>query len=136
MRDWIAGVPGRHAVTAVLLRDTGTCRPPVVPLTEDSLNLMYGHRHTIVLCPVASCACYREIVRYEVELWFAVLAIGVLIFMATTRRGQRWASDLADAIREVRDNFRGGPPRPMHPSPAADSSFVRRRRAKRAHSNS
>lgn len=35
--------------------------------------------------------------------------------------------ELADAIRDGIDNFRGGPPTPMHPSPAGDSALLRRR---------
>ena len=39
---------------------------------------------------------------------------------------------LADAIENLRNNFpRGGPPTPMHPSPAGDSELLRRKPAKR-----
>ena len=40
-------------------------------------------------------------------------------------------NEVAEAIRQALDNFRGGgPPTPMHPSPAADTALLRRRRAK------
>ncbi len=37
--------------------------------------------------------------------------------------------ELAEAIDNFRNNFpRGGPRTPMHPSPAGDSAFLRRKR--------
>ena len=35
-----------------------------------------------------------------------------------------------DALIEAINNFRGGPPRPMHPSPADDGVLLRRRSRK------
>jgi hypothetical protein len=33
---------------------------------------------------------------------------------------------IQEAIEKFRDNFRGGPPTPMHPSPAGDDRHLRR----------
>jgi hypothetical protein len=41
---------------------------------------------------------------------------------------QRW---LLDALIEAIDNFRGGPPTPMHPSPADDGFLLRARHRKK-----
>ena len=35
--------------------------------------------------------------------------------------------EVADAVAEALDNFRGGPPTPMHPSPADDRALLCRR---------
>jgi hypothetical protein len=41
---------------------------------------------------------------------------------------RRWMLDaLIDGINEIANNFRGGPPTPMHPSPADDAALLRRR---------
>jgi hypothetical protein len=40
---------------------------------------------------------------------------------------QRW---LREMVMEAINNFRGGPPTPMHPSPADDSALLRRRSRK------
>jgi len=32
----------------------------------------------------------------------------------------------ADRVREALENFRGGPPTPMHPSPVNDSALLRK----------
>jgi endo-1,4-beta-xylanase len=56
------------------------------------------------------------------ETWtvaLVALAFGIAVW--------RRPHDLADAIREALDNFRGGPPTPMHPSPAGDDKLLRRR---------
>jgi hypothetical protein len=37
---------------------------------------------------------------------------------------------LIKALNEFADNFRGGPPTSMHPSPADDGALVRKRRSK------
>ena len=42
-----------------------------------------------------------------------------------SRRGMLDA--LIDGIHEIADNFRGGPPTPMHPSPADDAALLRKR---------
>jgi hypothetical protein len=40
--------------------------------------------------------------------------------------------EVAEALENFRNNFpRGGPPRPMHPSPVTDGALLRRRRASR-----
>lgn len=44
---------------------------------------------------------------------------------------RRWMLDaLIDGIHEIADHFRGGPPTPMHPSPADDGPLLRRRSRK------
>jgi hypothetical protein len=45
-----------------------------------------------------------------------------------SRRGMIDA--LIDGINELADHFRGGPPTPMHPSPANDSALLRKRSGK------
>jgi hypothetical protein len=37
---------------------------------------------------------------------------------------------MIDALIEALNNFRGGPPTPMHPSPADDGALLRRRARK------
>lgn len=37
---------------------------------------------------------------------------------------------MLDALIEAINNFRGGPPTPMHPSPANDAALLRRRARK------
>jgi len=39
---------------------------------------------------------------------------------------RRYADALNEAINNFVNNFRGGPPGPMHPSPADDGSLLRR----------
>jgi hypothetical protein len=39
---------------------------------------------------------------------------------------------LIEAINNFHDNFRGGPPTPMHPSPANDGALLRRRTRKKS----
>jgi hypothetical protein len=43
---------------------------------------------------------------------------------------RRW---MLDALIEELNNFRGGPPTPMHPSPADDGALLRRRSRKIEH---
>jgi hypothetical protein len=38
---------------------------------------------------------------------------------------------LIKALNEFGNNFRGGPPTPMHPSPADDAALIRKRPCKR-----
>lgn len=46
---------------------------------------------------------------------------------------RRWILDaLIDGIDEIANNFPGGPPTPMHPSPADDGKLLRRRSRKPA----
>ena len=56
-------------------------------------------------------------------VWVPVLALlGAILIL----RGS-WAKTLADQFNEAIDRFRGGgPPTPMHPSPANDSALLRR----------
>jgi hypothetical protein len=51
---------------------------------------------------------------------FAAILVAFLVFL----RSQRW---LLDAVIEAINNFRGGPPTAMHPSPADDSALLRKR---------
>jgi hypothetical protein len=37
---------------------------------------------------------------------------------------------LIQAMNDLVNNFRGGPPTPMHPSPADDGALLRKRRSK------
>jgi hypothetical protein len=55
-------------------------------------------------------------------IWFVIFAGGVLIVISQRR--------LLDALIEAIENFRGGPPTGMHPSPADDSALLRRRSRK------
>jgi hypothetical protein len=57
----------------------------------------------------------------------AVLISAILVALLVTLCFQRW---LLDAIIEAINNFRGGPPTPMHPSPADDGALLRRRSRK------
>ncbi|MBZ5673571.1 MAG: hypothetical protein LAP61_04935 [Acidobacteriia bacterium] len=59
-------------------------------------------------------------------VWFVIcVAVATLFF-------RRWMLDaLIDGINEIADSFRGGgPPTPMHPSPANDGALLRRRSRK------
>jgi hypothetical protein len=54
--------------------------------------------------------------------------IGFLIFCAVVALFfRRW---MVDALIEAIENFRGGPPTPMHPSPADDAALLRKRARK------
>jgi hypothetical protein len=53
------------------------------------------------------------------------LLILIAIIALLSRRSMLDA--LIDGINAVADNFRGGPPPPMHPSPADDRALLRRR---------
>jgi hypothetical protein len=52
---------------------------------------------------------------------FLVLMAVIALFF------RRW---MLDALIEAINNFRGGPPTPMHPSPANDGALLRRRSRK------
>ena len=55
-------------------------------------------------------------------VWLLFLGAVVALF------SRRAALDtLIDGINDIADNFRGGPPTPMHPSPADDGALLRRR---------
>jgi len=55
---------------------------------------------------------------YQVLLLILVASLAILFF-----KHFRW---LLEAIIEAINNFRGGPPTPMHPSPAGDDALLRR----------
>ena len=55
-----------------------------------------------------------------------LMLVGVIALLS-----RRWMLDaLIDGIHEIVDNFRGGPPTPMHPSPVDDGALLRRRSPK------
>ena len=54
-------------------------------------------------------------------VWFLILVAVVALFF------RRW---MLDALLEAITNFRGGPPTPMHPSPANDAALLRKRARK------
>jgi hypothetical protein len=56
----------------------------------------------------------------SIALFLILVAVAALLF----RRS------LLDALIEAINNFRGGPPTPMHPSPADDGALLRRRARK------
>jgi hypothetical protein len=58
-----------------------------------------------------------------VQIIFLLLLVTGLVILSF----QRW---LLDALIEAINNFRGGPPTPMHPSPSNDSVLLLRRRKK------
>jgi hypothetical protein len=53
---------------------------------------------------------------------FLVLAVAAML---------TWKRSMLDALIEALDNFRGGPPTAMHPSPSNDTALLLRRRAKK-----
>jgi hypothetical protein len=54
---------------------------------------------------------------------FSAILVALLLTLCFQRR-------LLDAIIEAINNFRGGPPTAMHPSPADDGALLRRRSRK------
>jgi len=53
-------------------------------------------------------------------------SIAILVFLGAVTSillFQRW---MVDALIEAINRFRGGPPRPMHPSPAGDVALLRK----------
>jgi hypothetical protein len=52
-----------------------------------------------------------------------ILLLAILVASLVLLSFQRW---LFDAVIEAIDNFRGGPPTAMHPSPSDDSALLRR----------
>jgi len=57
----------------------------------------------------------------------SLLFLGAVVALLS----RRWILDaLIEGIHEIADNFRGGPPTPMHPSPADDAVLLRRRSGK------
>jgi hypothetical protein len=62
------------------------------------------------------------------EILAALLLMVVVFFF---RRGLSDAfNDLNQGIKNFVDSLRGGPPTPMHPSPADDGALLRRRSPK------
>jgi hypothetical protein len=54
-----------------------------------------------------------------------IALISLLIFVALVALFfRRWT---VDALIEAINNFRGGPPTPMHPSPSNDADLLRKR---------
>ena len=51
----------------------------------------------------------------------------LLVVAAMMLFGSRSLDKIREAIENFRDNFPGGPPRPMHPSPVNDRALLRRR---------
>jgi hypothetical protein len=58
---------------------------------------------------------------------FLIFAAGVFAALAVHRELRQ---ALIEALNDFRNNFRGGPPTPMHPSPAGDSALLRKRKRK------
>jgi hypothetical protein len=56
---------------------------------------------------------------HGVSIWSVLIAASLIVLCV--RRS------LLDALIEAIENFRGGPPRPMHPSPVNDGALLRRR---------
>ncbi len=60
----------------------------------------------------------------------STVLLAVACLLAISFRS-RFAHELAQAIEQAIDNFKGGgPPTPMHPSPAGDDRLLRRRPGK------
>jgi hypothetical protein len=62
---------------------------------------------------------------------FLVLAIGLAFLFFKRRELKKAAMALVETFKEEVNNLpRGGPPTPMHPSPAGDDALLRRRSSK------
>ena len=60
-------------------------------------------------------------------VWVAIFAAGCALLLFKRRRVKEFATLMAERLQEEIDNFpRGGPPTPMHPSPAGDDALLRR----------
>ena len=59
-----------------------------------------------------------------------VFAITVAMLIAAVLRSGGWAKLIETLADEMNNNFRGGPPTPMHPSPVNDAPLLRRRAPK------
>lgn len=57
------------------------------------------------------------------ETLFPAILLAILVILCFQRR-------LRDALIEAVDNFRGGPPTAMHPSPSNDGALLRRKSRK------
>jgi hypothetical protein len=58
--------------------------------------------------------------QIEGTFLFSAILAALLVVLCFQRR-------LLDALIEALDNFRGGPPTAMHPSPSNDGSLLRRK---------
>ncbi len=56
---------------------------------------------------------------HGVSIWSVLLAASLILLC--------FRPSLLDVLIEAINNFRGGPPRPMHPSPVNDGPLLRRR---------
>jgi hypothetical protein len=57
------------------------------------------------------------------NILFLAILVALLVILCSQRR-------LLDALIEAINNFRGGPPTAMHPSPSDDSALLRRKSRK------
>ena len=65
------------------------------------------------------------------SVWLVGLAIGLAFLFFQRRKVREASTALAEKFKEEMDNFpRGGPPTPMHPSPAGNDVLFRRRSSK------
>lgn len=58
----------------------------------------------------------------------AIVTVGLIILLR--HRIDTLRKDLRNSIDNFRDHFRGGPPGPMHPSPADDGALLRRKHSR------
>lgn len=57
-----------------------------------------------------------------VDIAFVATVLALIVFK------RHWLDDFARELNEAIDRFRGGgPPTPMHPSPACDGALLRKR---------
>ena len=61
--------------------------------------------------------------QIEGTVLFSAILVALLVILCFQRR-------LLDALIEAIDNFRGGPPTAMHPSPSDDAALLRRKSRK------
>jgi hypothetical protein len=65
----------------------------------------------------------------QINVIVSLLFLGAAVALLS----RRWMLDaLIEGIHEIADHFRGGPPTPMHPSPADDAALLRKRSRKTA----
>jgi hypothetical protein len=61
--------------------------------------------------------------QIESTVLFSAILVALLVILCFQRR-------LLDALIEAINNFRGGPPTAMHPSPSDDGALLRRKSRK------
>ena len=61
--------------------------------------------------------------QIESTVLFSAILVALLVILSFQRR-------LLNALIEAIDNFRGGPPTAMHPSPSDDGALLRRKSRK------